>query len=203
MAQQVKNPPIMQETQEILVQSLGQKGLMKKQMATHSSILAWKIPWTEEPGCLQFKGSKRVKQDWVSKHKGESYHILVHLKLSDFLWINSKSILMFSLTLPTFPSPAPPPSVISSNVSNSLLPQGLCTCHALCLECPTPWSQQGRLISSVRSLLTGSQRPVLNLHSSFSICLPWFYFFYSTYSSLKWYYFLNVLGEFTSRHVGS
>ena len=40
MAQQVKNPPIMQETQEIFVQSLGQKGLIKKQMATHSSILA-------------------------------------------------------------------------------------------------------------------------------------------------------------------
>ena len=43
----------MQETQEIWVQSLGQKDLLDKEMATHSSILAWKIPWTEEPGGLQ------------------------------------------------------------------------------------------------------------------------------------------------------
>ena len=43
----------MQETQEIRVQSLGQKDLLDKEMATHSSILAWKIPWMEEPGGLQ------------------------------------------------------------------------------------------------------------------------------------------------------
>ena len=45
----VKNPPAMQETQ---VQSLGQEDSLEKEMATHSSILAWKIPWTEEPGML-------------------------------------------------------------------------------------------------------------------------------------------------------
>ena len=60
MAQTVKHLPIMQETQ---VQSLGQEGLLEKEMATHSSILAWKIPWMEEPGRLQSMGSQRVSHD--------------------------------------------------------------------------------------------------------------------------------------------
>ena len=51
MAQQVKkNPPAMQETQEMSVWSLGQEDPLEKEMAIHSSVLAWKIPWTEEPG---------------------------------------------------------------------------------------------------------------------------------------------------------
>ena len=50
MAQTVKRLPTMQETQ---VQSLGREDLLEKEMATHSSIVAWKIPWTEEPGRLQ------------------------------------------------------------------------------------------------------------------------------------------------------
>ena len=49
MAQTVKNSPTVRET---WVQSLGQEDLLEKKMATHSSILAWKIPWTEEPGGL-------------------------------------------------------------------------------------------------------------------------------------------------------
>ena len=50
----------MRETQ---VQSLGRDDLLKKEMATHSSILAWKIPWTVEPGRLQSMGSQRVEHD--------------------------------------------------------------------------------------------------------------------------------------------
>ena len=53
----VKNLPAMQETQETWVRSLGQEGPLEKEMATHSSILAWKIPWTERPGGLQSTGS--------------------------------------------------------------------------------------------------------------------------------------------------
>ena len=53
VAQMVKHLPTMWETQ---VQSLGQKDPLEKEMATHSSTLAWKIPWTEEPGRLQFMG---------------------------------------------------------------------------------------------------------------------------------------------------
>ena len=57
VAQTVKNLPAMQET---WVQSLGQEDPLEKGMANHSSILAWRIPWTEEPGGLQFMGSHRV-----------------------------------------------------------------------------------------------------------------------------------------------
>ena len=56
----VKRLPTMPETQ---VQSLGQEDLLEKEMATHSSILAWKLPWTEEPGRLQSMGSQRVRYD--------------------------------------------------------------------------------------------------------------------------------------------
>ena len=54
----VKNPSAMQETQKIQVQSLGQEDPLKEKMATHSSILAWRIPWTEETGGLQPMGSQ-------------------------------------------------------------------------------------------------------------------------------------------------
>ena len=57
MAQMVKRLPAMQE---IRVRSLGQEDPLEKEMATHSSTLAWKIPWMEEPGRLQSMGSKRV-----------------------------------------------------------------------------------------------------------------------------------------------
>ena len=60
MAQMVKHLPAMWETQ---VQSLGQEDPLEKEMATHSSTLAWKIPWTEEPGRLQSMGSQRVGHD--------------------------------------------------------------------------------------------------------------------------------------------
>ena len=59
MAQVVKNPPAMPETQESWVQSLGQEVSLEKEMATHSSILAWEILWTEEPGGLQSTGSQK------------------------------------------------------------------------------------------------------------------------------------------------
>ena len=48
-------------------QSLGQEDPLKKEMATRSSILAWEIPWTEEPGGLQFMGLQRVEQDLVAE----------------------------------------------------------------------------------------------------------------------------------------
>ena len=63
MAQWVKNPPAVQETQEAQVHSLGWEDPLEEKMATHSSILAWKIPWTEEPGELQSKGLQRVEHD--------------------------------------------------------------------------------------------------------------------------------------------
>ena len=59
VAQTVKNLPAMQETQ---VQCLGQEDPLEKDMATHSSILAWRIPWTKEPGRLQAMGSQTQTQ---------------------------------------------------------------------------------------------------------------------------------------------
>ena len=53
----VKVPPAGQEPQEAWVPSLGQEGPLEEEMATHSSILAWRVPWTDEPGGLQFLGS--------------------------------------------------------------------------------------------------------------------------------------------------
>ena len=55
----VKNPPAMQELQKMQVRSLGQGDPLEKSMATHSSILAWEIPWKEEPGGLQSMGSQK------------------------------------------------------------------------------------------------------------------------------------------------
>ena len=60
VAQTVKRLPTMRETR---VPSLGRKDPLEKEMATHSSTLAWKIPWTEEPGRLQSMGLQRVGQD--------------------------------------------------------------------------------------------------------------------------------------------
>ena len=60
MAQRVKRLPAMQET---WVQSLGQEDPLEKEMATYSSTLAWKIPWTEKPGRLQSMRSQRVGHD--------------------------------------------------------------------------------------------------------------------------------------------
>ena len=62
----VKSPPAMLEAQ---VQSLGQEDLLEKEMTTHSSILAWEIPWTEEPGRLQSMGSPRVGHDLATKQQ--------------------------------------------------------------------------------------------------------------------------------------
>ena len=63
MAQMLKNLPTVQETQ---VQSLGRKDPLEKRMATHSSILDWRIPWTEERDRLQFMGPQKVGQDWAT-----------------------------------------------------------------------------------------------------------------------------------------
>ena len=68
----------MQETQ---VQSLGQEDVLEKEMATHSSILAWKIPWTEEPGGLQSMGSQRVGHDLATKQQRQQQKTLCCLHL--------------------------------------------------------------------------------------------------------------------------
>ena len=68
MAEWVKNLPAMQEIKGSQVQSLGWEDPLQEGMATHSSILAWRIPWTEEPGGLRSMGSQRIGHKSVTKH---------------------------------------------------------------------------------------------------------------------------------------
>ena len=70
MVQMVKNLSAMWET---WAQSLVQEDSLKKAVATHSSTFAWRIPWTEEPGRLQFMGSQRVGHDWTTHTHTHTY----------------------------------------------------------------------------------------------------------------------------------
>ena len=66
LAQLVKNLPSLQDTQ---VQFLGQEDPLEKEMATHSSLLAWRIPWMEEPGRLQSIGSQELRSEQLNHHQ--------------------------------------------------------------------------------------------------------------------------------------
>ena len=81
MAQTVKYLPAMQETQ---VRSLGWEDPLKKGMATHSTILAWRIPWREDPGRLQYMGSQRVRA--TNTHSLKTLHMVY---IVDLLTVNS------------------------------------------------------------------------------------------------------------------
>ena len=83
VAQMVKHLPAMQETP---VGSLGWEGPLEKEMATHSSTLAWKIPWTEEPGRLQSKSSQRVRHDWMTALYTQLQIAFFFPLLSSFEW---------------------------------------------------------------------------------------------------------------------
>ena len=78
MAQRLKRLPAMRET---WVQSLGQEDPLEKETATHSSILAWRISWTEEPGGLQSMGSQRVGHDWATSHTHTLFQIIFLFRL--------------------------------------------------------------------------------------------------------------------------
>ena len=82
----VKNLPALQET---LAESLGQENPQEKEMATYSSILAWEIQWTEEPGRLQSIGSQRVGHDWMTNTHTHTFcnkHMVCRRKMIDFLF---------------------------------------------------------------------------------------------------------------------
>ena len=84
MAQMVKSLPAVWE---IRVQSLGWEDPLEKEMATHSSILAWQIPWTGEPGGLQSMGSQRVGHDWAMSLSGDLENILSTM-FHGFQWLS-------------------------------------------------------------------------------------------------------------------
>ena len=91
VAQMVKRLPTMQETQ---VRSLGREDPLEKEIATHSSTLAWKIPWMEEPGRLQSMGSQRVRHDWVTSLHFTYMEVIVCLNT---LYKNSNILHWFYL----------------------------------------------------------------------------------------------------------
>ena len=80
VAQTIKRLPTTRETQ---VQSLGREDPLEKEMATHSSSLAWRIPWTEEPGRLQSMGSQRVGHDWATSLHSTSDGLLGRLDTAE------------------------------------------------------------------------------------------------------------------------
>ena len=84
----------MQETQETQVQSLGQADPLKEEMAIYSSILAWRIPWTEKPGELLFTGLQRVRDDWSD---------LAYSRAHSFLKSRSDITALQAVSLPAKP----------------------------------------------------------------------------------------------------
>ena len=95
IVQTVKNLSAMQETQ---VHFLGWEDPLEKGMAIHSSILAWIIPWTEEPGRLQSMGSQRVGHDWANNiHTHTHTHTVLALPTQFILWISFPIWKMTSL----------------------------------------------------------------------------------------------------------
>ena len=100
---------------ETWVQSLGWEDVLEKEMATHSSILAWKIPWMEEPGRLQSMGSQRVGHDWETSLSLFTYAVSLSKSPSTVQVLSSwKSALCWVLLL-----------LSCQAVSNSLQPHGL------------------------------------------------------------------------------
>ena len=102
MAQWIKNLPAVQEMQETwVVRSLDWEDPLEEGMATHSSILAWRSPWTEKPGGLQSLGSQRVRHDLARTNKA-IMNILVHVSMlmflkNTFLILCSSKLFFFSL----------------------------------------------------------------------------------------------------------
>ena len=86
VAQMIKSLPAMQE---IRVQSLGQEDPLEEGMAIHSSILAWRISWTEEPGRLQSIGSQRAGHNWndFNTHTHLSGYKPLLFDINEYLWI--------------------------------------------------------------------------------------------------------------------
>ena len=82
MTQWVKNLLVMQEIQETSIPASGRS--LEEEMAAHSSFLAWRIPWTEEPGGLQSKGPQRVRQDGTHSTRGATKIHNIHISAWSF-----------------------------------------------------------------------------------------------------------------------
>ena len=98
VAQLVSNPPAKQET---WVWSLGWEDPLEKEMTTHSSILAWRIPWTEKPGRLHPMGSQRVGHDWITNTFTLNFSLkLQHsIKIIFIIWQKEGKVYKFYLLI--------------------------------------------------------------------------------------------------------
>ena len=98
--------------QKTWVQSLGQEDPLEKEMATHSSVLPWRIPWTEEPGGLQSMGSQRVRHDRATslslslpkrnkttQPEKDAFYLISHLQISPLYSLLPNSIVFTSISL--------------------------------------------------------------------------------------------------------
>ena len=101
MAQRLKHLP---PTQETRVRSLGREDPLEKEMVTHSSILAWRIPWTEMPGSLQSTGSQKVGHDWTTSlhfhFQNFIYTRLCNLRIEIVLFLPLQSVYFLFFFLP-------------------------------------------------------------------------------------------------------
>ena len=113
VAQMVMNLSTMWETQ---VWSLIQKDPLQKGMATNVSILAWRIPWTDEPGRLQSVGSQRVRHNWetFTLRSFQTYDTIVLLTIVTMLYITSPG-LIYLITKSLHLWPPPPISLLSAS----------------------------------------------------------------------------------------
>ena len=123
-------------------------------MTTHSSILAWKIPWIEEPGRLQSMGSQRVRHDWVTEHAHIGFPLLCNQSVEFSRSVISDSLQPHALQHTRLPCPLPTPGVYSNS-------------------CPSSqWWTSNHLILC-HPLLLPSVFPSSRVFSSESVCIRW------------------------------
>ena len=147
--------------QETWVQSLGRKDLLEKEMATHSSILAWKIPWMEEPGRLQSMVSQRVRHDWATSL---SLHFVVQSLIRVWFFATpwtaaSQAFLSFTISW----------SLLRLMSLESMMPSNhLILCHPLLLPSVFPsigvFSNESTLQSGGQSIGASASASVLPMN---------------------------------------
>ena len=99
----VENPSAVQETEEMQVWSLGQEGPLEKELATHSNILVWKIPWTEEPGRPKFLESQRVRHKEGTEDYGTMTQMLSKLPFPVFQFPINQHFVLENFSIRDYP----------------------------------------------------------------------------------------------------
>ena len=125
--------------QETWVQFLGQEDPLEKGMATHSSIFAWRIPWTEVLGTLQSMGSKRVRHDYVTKHAFMHVFTLNNTRLPQCILPIKGNTIAASAASSYYSVTYCCCCLVTSVVSDSVQPYGLQPASLLC-----PWESPGK-----------------------------------------------------------